>query len=38
MMANVLESVAVLGVVEAFVFDLLSALGHEVEAATAHVR
>ena len=37
MMADMLESVAVLGIVEAFVFDLPAALGHGVQTATADV-
>ena len=35
-MADMLKSIAVLGVVEALIFDLPAALGHGVEAAATH--
>src|SRR5215470_525627 len=37
MMANVLESIAVFGIIETFVFDLPAAFGHAVQAAAAHL-
>jgi hypothetical protein len=37
-MANMLESIAVLGIVEAFVFDMPAALGHAIQTATADLR
>ena len=38
MMTKVLESVAVLSVIEALIFDLPSALCHAIQTATAHLR
>src|SRR5260370_39404167 len=36
MMADMLKSITVLGIVEALIFDLPAALGHGIEAAAAH--